>query len=285
MILVYIIIAMVLLLLLLCVLIYISNNMLKLTEYEVINNKIPKAFNNFKIIQLSDTHSKMFGNNNEQLIKLVDSEKPDIIVMSGDMIDGNKKEIPQAIEMFKPLYEKYPTFYAIGNHELKLNENELSNYFKMLENNGVKILVDKSSYFEKYGEKIRIIGINYDENIKIEPNSIDKNENFVKILKEKFNDINKDEYNILIAHDPENFELYEKIKPDLIFSGHDHGGLIRFGKIALLSPRRKFFPKYAYGKNVMNNTTMITSSGIGNARIPIRLFNRPEIVKVILKSE
>ena len=166
-----------------------------------------------------------------------------------------------------------------------LDENKLKQYLKMLEENGVKVLIDNSSYYEKNGEKIRIIGINYDENVKIESNSLDKNENFVKIIKDKFNDINKDEYNILIAHDPENFELYEKIKPDLIFSGHDHGGLVRFGKIALLSPRKKFFPKYAYGKNTINDTTMITSSGIGNARIPVRLFNRPEIVKVILKNE
>jgi len=74
----------------------------------------------------------------------------------------------------------------------------------------------------------------------------------------------------------------EKLNVDLIFSGHIHGGLIRFGKICLLSPRRKFFPKYSYGKNTLNNTTIITTSGIGNATIPIRLFNRPEIVEVIL---
>ena len=272
-------------LLILCILIFISNNMLKITEYRVVNSKIPKAFNNLNIVQISDTHSKMFGKDNNKFIKLVENANPDIIVMSGDIIAGNKGKIEKTIEMFKPLYKKYPVYYVLGNHELMLNENKLNKYIKMLEDNGVEVLIDNSSYYEKNGERIRIIGINYDENVKIESNSLDKNENFVKIIKYKFNDINKDEYNILIAHDPENFELYEKIKPDLIFSGHDHGGLVRFGKIALLSPRKKFFPKYAYGKNTINDTTMITSSGIGNARIPIRLFNRPEIVKVILKNE
>ena len=272
-------------LLILCILIFISNNMLKITEYRVVNSKIPKAFNNLNIVQISDTHSKMFGKDNNKFIKLVENANPDIIVMSGDIIAGNKGNIEKTIEMFKPLYKKYPVYYVLGNHELMLNENKLNKYIKMLEDNGVEVLIDNSSYYEKNGERIRIIGINYDENVKIESNSLDKNENFVKIIKYKFNDINKDEYNILIAHDPENFELYEKIKPDLIFSGHDHGGLVRFGKIALLSPRKKFFPKYAYGKNTINDTTMITSSGIGNARIPIRLFNRPEIVKVILKNE
>ena len=79
-------------------------------------------------------------------------------------------------------------------------------------------------------------------------------------------------------------KLYEKLGVDLIFSGHVHGGLIRFGKLCLLSPRRKFFPKYSYGKYKLNTTTLITSSGIGNATIPIRMFNQPEIVEVILKK-
>ena len=61
-------------------------------------------------------------------------------------------------------------------------------------------------------------------------------------------------------------------------------GLIRIGKVCLLSPRRKLFPKYSYGKYKLNNTTLITSSGIGKASIPIRLFNRPEIVEVILNK-
>ena len=59
-------------LILLCILIYISNNMLKVTEYRVVNSKIPKAFNNLNIVQISDTHSKMFGKNNEKFINLVE---------------------------------------------------------------------------------------------------------------------------------------------------------------------------------------------------------------------
>jgi len=111
---------------------------------------------------------------------------------------------------------------------------------------------------------------------------IEKEQKYIRYMKEVLPKINTEEYNILISHDPENFEMYEKLNVDLIFSGHIHGGLIRFGKICLLSPRRKFFPKYSYGKNTLNNTTIITTSGIGNATIPIRLFNRPEIVEVIL---
>lgn len=272
------------LLIVICILVWISNNCLKVTEYEVESSKIPKEFNNYRIIQISDTHSKMYGKNNSKFIEMVKKENPDIIIMSGDIIDGRRKNIEEAIKMFKPLYEKYPVYYAEGNHELMLDEKDSKKYYDLLKANGVNILKENSAYIEKNGEKIRIFGLKYDEYMKDNSNSIDKKENFVKIIKNKFNDIDTNEYNILIAHDPEDFEFYEKIKVDLIFSGHVHGGLVRFGKIALLSPRRKFFPKYGYGKNTINNTTMITSSGSGNARIPVRLFNRPEIVKVILKS-
>jgi hypothetical protein len=112
----------------------------------------------------------------------------------------------------------------------------------------------------------------------------ERKEKYIKYMRNKLKDINTNEFNILITHDPENFKLYEKLKVDLIFSGHVHGGLVRVGKLCLLSPRRKFFPKYSYGKNTINDTTIITSSGIGNATIPIRLFNRPEIVEVVLKK-
>ena len=98
MVLIYTIIGIVLIL---CVLIFISNNMHKITEYRVVNSKIPKAFNNLNIVQISDTHSKMFGKNNEKLIKIVKSKNPDIIVMSGDIITKKINHIEKAIEMFK----------------------------------------------------------------------------------------------------------------------------------------------------------------------------------------
>ena len=112
----------------------------------------------------------------------------------------------------------------------------------------------------------------------------EKKKKYINYMRNKLGDIKENEFNILLAHDPENFKMYEKLNVDLIFSGHVHGGLVRFGKICLLSPRRKFFPKYSYGKNILNKTTLITSSGLGNATIPVRLFNRPEIVEVILKN-
>lgn len=280
MIIVYIIFACILLLLLL---IYISNNCLKITRYKVKNNKIPESFDNFKIVHISDVHSKIFGENNTKFIQKVEKINPDIIIMSGDIIDDSCRDIEQFVKNFEKLYKEYPTYYSIGNHERKLGYNNYKKYIELLRKYGVHVIINGSEYLEKDNSKIKVNALKFRENMQPKVLTKEKEEKYIKFMKNKLGKINNNEFNILIAHDPENFKMYEKLNVDLIFSGHIHGGLVRIGKICLLSPRRKFFPKYSYGKNTLNNTTIITSSGIGNASIPIRLFNRPEIVVVTLK--
>lgn len=271
-------------LIILSILIYISKNCLKVTKYVVKSEKIPNSFNKFKIVHIGDVHGKLFGKNNEKFIKKVNDINPDIIIMSGDIIDDSCKDVEKYVEYFKELYIKYPTYYSIGNHERKLGYNKYKLYLSCLRNYGVTVIENGSCYLEKNSEKIKINFLKFRENMQPKNLTEEKEQNYITYMKEVLPNINTKEYNILISHDPENFKMYEKLKVDLIFSGHIHGGLIRFGKICLLSPRRKFFPKYSYGKNTLNTTTIITTSGVGNATIPIRLFNRPEIVEVILEK-
>jgi hypothetical protein len=272
------------LIILLAVLILISNNCLKVTKYSIRNAKLPSKFNNLKIVHISDVHGKLFGENNQKFIDKVKKINPDIIIMSGDIIDDSCKDVEGYIKYFKELYSNFPTYYSIGNHERKLGYKNYKKYINLLKENGVNVIVNGGCYFEKDGQKIKINALKFRENMQPKKLTEERKEKYIKYMRNKLKDINTNEFNILITHDPENFKLYEKLKVDLIFSGHVHGGLVRVGKLCLLSPRRKFFPKYSYGKNTINDTTIITSSGIGNATIPIRLFNRPEIVEVVLKK-
>lgn len=274
----------IILFLILILLIYISNNCLKVTKYEVKNNKLPKNFDNLKIVHISDVHSRIFGENNELVIQKINKINPDIVIMSGDIIDDSCDNVEEYIKYFKEIYSKYPTYYSIGNHERKLGYKKYKRYLDLLRKSGVNVIVNGSMYLEKNGEKIKINALKFRENMQPKVLTEVRKEKYIKYMKNKLENLDTNEFNILIAHDPENFKLYEKLGVDLIFSGHIHGGLIRIGKLCLLSPRRKFFPKYAYGKYKLNNTTLIVSSGMGNASIPIRLFNRPEIVEVILKK-
>ncbi len=271
--------------LLICILIYISNNCLKVKKYVVENKKIPDAFDGFKIVHISDVHSKIFGKNNIKVIQKVNEINPDIIIMSGDIIDKRERDMDKFINMYKDIYTKYPVFYSIGNHERKLGYIRYKQYINKLKDLGVHVIINGKEYFNKKDDKIVINALKFRENMQPKKLTLDRKNKYITYMIKKLSSLDSTKFNILIAHDPENFKLYKELGVDLIFSGHIHGGLIRFGKICLLSPRRKFFPKYSYGKTQEDNVTIITSSGMGNASIPIRMFNRPEIVQVTLKKE
>ena len=93
----------------------------------------------------------------------------------------------------------------------------------------------------------------------------------------------KSQYNILLAHNPLIFEEYAKYNVNLIFSGHVHGGMIRLPIIgAILSPERKFFPKYNNGIYRVKDKIMIVSRGLGHSRPGIRIKNKPELISITL---
>lgn len=266
-------------------LIYISNNCLVIKKYNIKNKKISDKFNGLKIVHISDVHSKIFGKNNEKVIQKVKDINPDIIIMSGDIIDKREKDMDKFINMYKEIYLKYPVYYSIGNHERKLGYIKYKEYINKLRKLGVHVIINGKEKIVKDNEEIIINALKFRENMQPKKLTFNRKNKYIKYMYNKLKNIDNTKFNILIAHDPENFKLYKELEMDLIFSGHVHGGLIRFGKYCLLSPRRKFFPKYSYGKTQEDGITIITSSGMGNASIPIRLFNRPEIVEVILNKE
>ena len=263
-------------------LIYISTNVIKTKKYQVKNSKLPEEFNGLKIAHISDVHSKIFGKDNSGVIDRVIKENPDVVIMSGDIIDKREEDIEKFVSMYKKIYERYPTYYSIGNHERKLGWKKYKKYLKMLQMCGVHVIINGSEKLIKNDKHIIINALKFRENMQPKVLTKEKEEEFISYMKNKLKNLDTKDFNILIAHDPENFKMYKQLGVDLVFSGHVHGGLIRFGKICLLSPRRTFFPKYSYGKNTEENTTIITSAGMGKATLPIRLFNRPEIVIVTL---
>lgn len=268
------------LLILLLLLIYISNNYLKHVKYEVETDKLPDNIECLKIVHITDVHSKIYGENNKKVIDMVNSINPDFVVMTGDIISKYENNIDRFIEMYKEIYTKYTVFYSIGNHERKLGYNKYKYYINRLTELGVHVIVNGTEKYYIGDNYIVINALKFRENMQPKKLTNEKREKYIRFMKNKIDSIDDKKFNILLSHDPENFEMYKDLGVDMIFSGHDHGGLIRVGKICLLSPRKKLFPKYAYGKYTEGKTTIITSSGMGPARINVRLFNRPEIVEI-----
>lgn len=264
---------------------------LEIANYIIENKKIPYDFNDYVIVQISDLHNKSFGKDNIYLIEEIDKINPQVVVITGDLIDGENKNFDIALYLLKYLTNKYKVYYITGNHEQKAlvkNYKELyKEYFKELSNLSSVHLDNEKIQIKKGNSHINLYGLTipfkcykylFDKN-----KDIDLDKNF---LQENLPLINRDEYNILLVHTPFYFDEYEKWGADLILAGHVHGGVIRLPFVGgLLSPNREFFPKYDLGEYYKNDSTMIVSKGLGGSKGLVRINCKPEIVKIILKSK
>lgn len=276
---------------LICLYINYNINTLEIAKYTVKNKKISKDFDGYNIVQISDLHSKSFGKNNEKLLEKIKSLNPDIVVITGDLVDGENNNYNIALDFMKQLTKLYKVYYIIGNHEqkalIKKYKDEYIKYFDELNKIDFINLDNDKAEVNKGNSKINIYGLTIPyscykylfENKEI--TTIDR-----EFLEQELGNLNKDEFNILLAHTPFYFDEYEKWGADLTLCGHVHGGVVRLPFVGgLLSPDRKFFPKYDLGKYEKNNSTMLVSKGLGGSKVLIRINCKPEIVSIKLKSD
>ena len=125
------------------ILVYISNNLLKVKKYTLYSSKLPDEFDNFKLVHITDVHSKIFGKNNEKVINTIKKINPEIIIMSGDIIDQRTGKVNDFICMYEEIYKSFPTFYSIGNHERKLKYKLYKSYIENLKKLGVHVLINE----------------------------------------------------------------------------------------------------------------------------------------------
>ena len=264
-----------------------EDNSLAITNIRYSNSKIPDEFNGYKIVQISDLHGKEFGKNQNRLISKIEKCNPDIIVITGDLVDARIDSLDTSMEFVNRAIKIAPVYYVAGNHEASSGKyNEVKQ--KLIEAN-VIVLDNAEAKITKNGQSISIFGVldpyfynnnitnfyyyHEDSNDAIQENSI---------LKGLVSDDNS--FKILLSHRPELMDVYAENGIDLVFAGHAHGGQIRIPFVgAIVAPNQGFFPKYTSGANVQDNITMVVSRGLGNSRFPLRVFNRPEIVVVELE--
>lgn len=256
-----------------------GNTALEVNEYEIVSDRIPEAFSGFRIAQVSDLHNAEFGEGNEKLIELLSQTDPDMIVITGDLIDSRHTDIEIALEFARQAIKLAPVYYVSGNHEARVHEYE---DLKMgLAEAGVIVLEDHKVQITREGESITLMGID-DPSFQEDYLFGDAASVTSSALSELQNE--SDGYTVLLAHRPELFETYVDAGVNLVFSGHAHGGQFRLPIIGgLVAPNQGFFPKYDAGLFSEGSTTMIVSRGVGNSIIPIRFNNRPEIVVAELK--
>ena len=247
------------------------------THYTIKNGRLPEAFQGFKIAMVSDFHNAGFANDNSRLIEMIKKEDPDIIAITGDLVDSSRTDIDTSIRFVSRLSEIAPCYYITGNHESWIGDKLKELEEKLIAEN-VIILHNEHVLLERDSEKIQLAGID-------DPDFIDR-DTFVQesIEKRQIEETGLNEgYTILLSHRPETFKAYVDEKIDLVLAGHAHGGQFRLPFVGgLIAPNQGFFPKYDAGVYRQDSTAMIVSRGIGNSIIPVRIGNRPEIVIVEL---
>ncbi len=269
-------------------LIYNSNNRLQVTH---LNFKDDKLNGNVKIIHISDLHQKSFGRDNSVLLNRMKNEKPDLIFVTGDLVsfsDENMKildddseeryyhNLQYVIDVLKDFVKISPVYFSLGNHEKVFEKFDLcmENFKRVVENLGVVLLINEIDVANIRGSQINILGVenSYYQDIKVN----DLIKQFQK----------KQGLKIILDHYPTNFALngkfsYANYDVDYVFSGHEHGGQVRLPFVGgLVSHEEGFFPRYSEGVHTKNGTTLIISRGLGNSSVPIRLFNRPQLIVV-----
>ena len=258
---------------------FIGTSGLIVKEYKITNSSIPDSFYGTKIVQLSDIHfGRTIDNNNlEKIVKKINSLKPDIIVLTGDLLDKDYKiteaEEQELIKNLKNLQATIGKYAITGNHDY-----EFENWATIIAESNFTNLNDKYDIIYNGSTKPIFLG-------GLSTNSYQKEktlEEKIKIMNDYFNTINDQnketspDYKILIMHEPDYVDEINPGNYDLILAGHSHNGQVRMpliGAIILPPGAEKYYDEY-YN---INGTDFYISSGIGTSRHNYRLFNKPSI--------
>lgn len=281
------------------------NKFIFVRKYKISSEKVTENFNGYKIVQITDVHSIRNEVSLEKIINKVKKQNPDIIFVTGDLIDSDyyleqnnlyeNRQIDKienlTLTFMEELTRICDTYYIYGNHEMMLLDDPENNAFKVnLENLGVKILNNSTEVISLGEEKINLVGIQ-------DPATLYKDEKYAYygisnlertklILDDLMPNVSKENFTILLSHRPEYFETYEKYDIDLALTGHTHGGIMRLPIInGIYAHPQGWLPKYSYGIYQINDFSMIINGGIGYSKLPIRIFNPPEICSITLEMK
>lgn len=239
------------------------------TEHEYVGADVPEELDGFRIVQVSDLHNQFFGFREKALIDRIADLSPDIIVVTGDVVDKNFTNYKLAYRFFEGAVKIAPVYYVTGNHEAWLSGSRLEKFLQSIEELGV-IMMDNRKVT---AGGLTIIGI-ADESLRRPPEELK----------------NEDGFTICLAHEPMYHERYRALGADVAFVGHVHGGQVIIPKKGgVISPDLEFFPDLYAGAHVYgegeDSMTMYISRGLGNSVLPLRINNYPELLVVTLRRQ
>ena len=274
------------------------NGRIVLHTYTHVNEEVPESFDGFRIVQMTDLHSVRSEKQGQLVYDMICGQNPDVICVTGDLVDSRyyAKHGVEGEALTLALMEKLitlaPVYFIYGNHEMILLDNPQNNGFKIaLEKLGVQIINNELVSYTKEtdGEFIYIGGIQ-------DPSTLYKDyryaflsnngERMEAMLDAVTVGVRNEEFFLLLSHRPEYLEMYDQYPVDLVLTGHAHGGQFRLPFVGgVYAPGQGIFPKYTAGLYETDDLEMYVGTGIGNSVIPVRIFNPPEILTIILETQ
>lgn len=266
-----------------------QNKHLETTHYTYEAEQLGVDLDGYRIVQISDLHNAKFGKNNQKLVDRIRECAPDMIVLTGDLVDSNHTNVDRAVQFVNEIVKICPVYYVTGNHEYWLDTSEYEKLMDGLVSAGVVILDNQVVEISRGDAKFRLVGLD-DRSLAdgtlealLSDESIRNNQAEQKEETADNEDSGEKELTVVLAHEPQYLARYAGTGVDLVLSGHAHGGQFRLPFVGgIVAPDQGFLPEYTAGEYYMNGTEMIVSRGLGNSVIPVRLFNYPEIVCVDL---
>lgn len=251
------------------------------TEYELSYDNLPESFDRYRIVQISDLHMRQYGENNEQLITSIKEQQPDIIVITGDLINRSSDGVESGqAEAVQPLLAAFsniaPCYFVSGNHEWA--SGEITELKAVLEQTGVTYLQNDYVTLKSGEDTIVLAGVE-------DPNGpadmITPAELVDKIRSDK-----PESFLLLLGHRNFWLEKYPELDVNLILCGHAHGGIWRLPFVGgIIGEERQPFPQYTSGVYNEGGYDLVVSRGLGDfGKIP-RLFNNPQLVSIVLRSK
>jgi len=256
---------------------FLSANVPRLEYLTLSDQTLPSSFDGLRILHLSDLHEKSFGQDNVLLLKLARDAKPDIIAVTGDLIQS-PEGLPYAGQLLPELTAIAPVYYVTGNHEWAADNSStrlIARLRGIVADSGAVWLDSSFLRIERGGESIVLAGV-CDRNGP-------RNEPVITELYRDIRDAYGDAFTVLLNHRHD--APYAGTGYGLVLAGHAHGGVVRLPFTdGLIGPAREWFPQGTSGIVYFGGTPVVVSRGLGDTYFP-RFLNRPQALAVTLRAE
>lgn len=254
--------------------VYWQNFTLQVEPVELFFESLPPQFDGLRVAELSDLHGRSFGKNNVRLLRTLQKARPDMICICGDLFD-EKTDLTMLEPLLTGLTDIAPVYYVTGNHEWQVKN--LRELLQKMRAWGVTVLENEGRVLSRGGAEMVVAGVH-------DPCGPYDMKTPAALVRE-LRSAQGNDFILMLSHRNDELAMWSQLGVQLVLSGHCHGGVVRLPFVGgVFGTRRELFPEYDAGVYRQDGTTLFVSRGLGYTNVHFRLFNRPHVPIMILRS-